>query len=325
METFEEHIIRISLPLPFRLNHVNSYVIREQSGWSVIDPGLNVPETERQWENTLRELALNKSALQRIIVTHFHPDHYGYAGTMQQWSKAAVYASPLTFGKAERYYSLNQMERYRRFYSRAGLPAELAEGALLLDRAVLKQIAPVQGERIFLRESEKVALGGQVYTVVTGNGHAEGSIGLWDKSQNVFIGGDLLLEKITPNISYDYESEANPLQDYLDTLDSLRYLDIVTVLPGHGTRFKLHEGYYDQLTAHHHERLASVHAMVSGTGTKGATLYEVCLQLFPKVNDAEGLRFALSETAAHLRVLETQKLLMVQELNGVLFFSAQVS
>lgn len=325
MEIFEEHIARVSLPLPFRLNHVNSYVIREQSGWSVIDPGLDVPETGRQWENTIRELELDKSALQRIIVTHFHPDHYGYAGTMQQWSKAPIYASPLTFSMAERYYSLDQMKRYRKFYSRAGLPAELAEDALLQDNAVLKQVAPVQGEQIFLRESEKIALGGQVYTVVTGNGHAEGSIGLWDKRHNVFIGGDLLLEKITPNISYDYGSEANPLQDYLDTLDSLRRLDIVTVLPGHGSRFNLHDRYYDQLTAHHQERLASVHAMVSGTGTNGATLYEVCRRLFPKVNDAEGLRFALSETAAHLRILETQKLLMAQELDGMLFFSARVS
>lgn len=52
--------------------------------------------------------------------------------------------------------------------------------------------------------------------------NAEGSIGFRNEERRLLIGGDMLIERITPNITFSYDDEQNPLQQYFDTLILLR-------------------------------------------------------------------------------------------------------
>jgi beta-lactamase superfamily II metal-dependent hydrolase len=104
MQQVIEHeggITQVKVPLPFPLRWVNGYLIRGANGYTVIDPGLHTAEAEACWEEALRERGLDYEAIERIVLTHHHPDHYGLAGWMQQKSGAPVLMSSLGLKQAQ--------------------------------------------------------------------------------------------------------------------------------------------------------------------------------------------------------------------------------
>ena len=72
-------LLWLRLALPFRLDHVNVYLVEDNAGWAVIDTGIDDAATRAAWEALLAD-PLRYVALTRILVTHYHPDHIGLAG-----------------------------------------------------------------------------------------------------------------------------------------------------------------------------------------------------------------------------------------------------
>ncbi len=73
----------IRLPLPYRLDHVNIYLIENGDGWTVLDTGLGTDDCRAAW-NTLLAGPLEGQRLSSMLVTHFHPDHVGLAGWLNE-------------------------------------------------------------------------------------------------------------------------------------------------------------------------------------------------------------------------------------------------
>src|SRR6476620_5803839 len=71
------------LPLPYRLDHVNIYLIEDDDGWMVLDTGLGTDACRTTWESILSG-PLSGQRLTSMIVTHFHPDHVGLAGWLAE-------------------------------------------------------------------------------------------------------------------------------------------------------------------------------------------------------------------------------------------------
>ena len=72
-------ILWVRLALPFRLDHVNVYLIEDDAGWAVLDTGIDDVPTRATWE-ALLDGPLAARPLTRVLVTHYHPDHMGLAG-----------------------------------------------------------------------------------------------------------------------------------------------------------------------------------------------------------------------------------------------------
>src|SRR4029079_15999891 len=72
-------VLWVRLKLPFRLNHVNIYLLADGDGWAMVDSGFGnegaCPAGTRLFEGPLRHVKVS-----RLIVTHSHPDHVGLAG-----------------------------------------------------------------------------------------------------------------------------------------------------------------------------------------------------------------------------------------------------
>ena len=80
---------RISVPVPFEMGRVNTYA----AGRTVVDPG---PDSETAWETVTEALAdddLTPADVERVVVTHPHPDQFGLAGRFRERG-ATVCASP---------------------------------------------------------------------------------------------------------------------------------------------------------------------------------------------------------------------------------------
>ncbi|WP_339169253.1 MBL fold metallo-hydrolase [Paenibacillus sp. FSL H7-0943] len=319
MNHSELRIHQVRLPLPLRLNHVNSYLIEDEEGWSVIDPGLATEDTLTVWTEVLKNYHLTFGDIKRIIVTHYHPDHYGLAGLFQQWTDAAVYSSMETFEWADRIFHSESIRKSAQFSLKCGVPGSLVNKMSEHHEELFTWVKPIEGAKVILEPEENILLGGRQFQVKLGNGHAEGSIGFLNESSKLFIGGDLLLEKITPNITYDYSTNTNPLQDYFDTLQMLRTLQIQTVLPGHGKVFELAESFIDGVIKHHLERLQEIRSIWRNLNAEELTPYEISTYLFPKVVDPASLNFALGETVAHLRYLQKRNELSIIERDESLY------
>src|SRR6202789_2838354 len=72
-------VLWVRLKLPFRLNHVNIYLLADGDGWAMVDSGFGIEETIAAW-TALFEVPLAGVKTTRLIVTHPHPDHTCIAG-----------------------------------------------------------------------------------------------------------------------------------------------------------------------------------------------------------------------------------------------------
>src|ERR1700726_2181597 len=65
-------VLWVRLNLPFRLNHVNIYLLADGNGWTMIDSGFGNEESIAAW-TTLFEGPLSHVKITRLIVTHCIP------------------------------------------------------------------------------------------------------------------------------------------------------------------------------------------------------------------------------------------------------------
>ena len=73
---------RITMPLPWALDHVHCYALEAPEGWTIIDAGLGTPGTVRRWGEVLEQLG--NPMIHRLVVTHYHPDHIGCGGLLAE-------------------------------------------------------------------------------------------------------------------------------------------------------------------------------------------------------------------------------------------------
>ena len=89
----------IRMALPFALNHINLWLLRDEhedllnpgnmlQGWTVVDCCISQPESKAQWE-AIFATQLEGLPILRVIVTHMHPDHIGLAHWLcERWTTA---------------------------------------------------------------------------------------------------------------------------------------------------------------------------------------------------------------------------------------------
>lgn len=297
-------IYLLRLPLPFRLNHVNCYLIEGKKGWTVIDAGWCDQSTAEIWQEIL-----GGRSVEKIIITHEHPDHYGYAATLQRATSAPVYISSPSLKSARRFWSPDYLEALKTFYLRSGLTEEQAN-ILPNMTNVIEGISGHPENPHFLEDGQRVNLGDESYLILHTPGHAEGLVCFYHPERKLLFSTDHLLPHITPNISYWPGGDPNPLHTYLQALNRIKGLAIEKALPSHGEPFDHVEERIGQILSHHEERLEQLmdHAR------NWSTVYQAYMCLFgSKALTPYDISFAVGETVAHLEYLVHQGELIKEE------------
>jgi glyoxylase-like metal-dependent hydrolase (beta-lactamase superfamily II) len=303
--------------LPFRLNHVNVYLIRDHDGWVAVDTGIALDDSKAAW-NALLEGPLGGSRLTGIIATHYHPDHVGLVGWLTE-----RFAIPLYMPRTEFLTSLAIQSRAfaanRLFYEEHGLPKEATDlvttgghGYLLLVTGL-----PTQFRRLAMGGS--LSIGGRRFTVITGGGHAPEQAMLHCQEDNFFLSADQVLTKISPNISVQaMEPEADPLGEYLNSLAHLGAVipPDALVLPGHHVPFTGLQVRVSELAAHHAERCGLI---ADACRTEPRTATDLVPVVFPRVMDPHQMGFAFSEVVAHVNYMRNRgELTQFRDTDGIL-------
>src|SRR5918998_2513481 len=86
-----EGVYQLKVPVPIPLVFVSAYLAEGDGGWTIIDTGFDYPEGRTAWESGAEAIGCNLGRdVERIVVTHFHPDHLGAAYWLQGISGAPV-------------------------------------------------------------------------------------------------------------------------------------------------------------------------------------------------------------------------------------------
>ncbi|MCF2943911.1 MBL fold metallo-hydrolase [Paenibacillus tarimensis] len=294
--------IRVKVPLPFSLRYVNSYLLPEGEGWTLIDPGLHTPEAAALWTEVLGGLSVTAGQINQIVLTHQHPDHYGLAGWFQEQSGAPVYMSREAHRYATRLWGEDRSfdRELTGQFRQHGMPDVLLEQIAGHLASFVERVSP-QPNVTYIEEGMSMMFGGRTWELLHTPGHASGHICFYDHTGLDMICGDAVLPGITPNISLVPGEHPDPLQQFLDSLNRLSGLEVGMAYPGHREPFAGFRGRVQDLITHHEQRLQ----LIEGLLEKPVTGYELCERLFGArtMGSAHNLRFAMSETLAHLEHL----------------------
>ncbi|MFD0694159.1 MBL fold metallo-hydrolase [Paenibacillus sp. GCM10027628] len=295
-------IIQVKVPLPFPLRWVNAYLVRGGSGYTVIDPGLHTPEAEALWQQVLQERGIAFEHVEQIVLTHHHPDHYGMAGWFQERTGAPVLLSETGWRQVQLLWGEEQpmSALLLTLFARHGMPEAGLEEMTKHMASFVPLVSP-QPQVTLLREGP-VRLGDRVYEAIETPGHAAGHLIFYDAEAETVFCGDHVLPQISPNVSFLPQVEDNPLGAYLSSLQEIGRLPVKMAYPGHREPWSGFSARAAELVRHHHERLALMEQHLSAP----LSAYEVCRSTFGDRLTIHQLRFALSETIAHLVLLEAE-------------------
>jgi glyoxylase-like metal-dependent hydrolase (beta-lactamase superfamily II) len=235
------HWIRMRLPM--QLNHINLWLLEDGEGWTVVDCGIRNTETADAWEALFAGPMAGRK-IERVIVTHMHPDHIGLAGWLVRKFDVELWITRTEFLMCRNLVADTGQEAPRegvRFYKAAGFSDELIENYRARFGGFGHGVHKLPNSYRRIREGDEIAIGGRTWRIIVGNGHSPEHACLWCPEANLIISGDQLLPRISSNVSvHPTEPEANPLQDWLDSCHKLRAAlpADVLVLPAHNEPFR---------------------------------------------------------------------------------------
>jgi glyoxylase-like metal-dependent hydrolase (beta-lactamase superfamily II) len=327
-------ILWIRMPMPFQLDHANLWAIRDdrsENSWTIVDAGLNTPETIEVWRRLLNGPGpLGGAAISRVIVSHMHPDHLGLAGWLTREFSCELWMSEREYihgramqAEAGRTPSIETV----RFYRAAGWSEEEIETyrARYVRRGDMICRMPQSYRR--LQDDDLVRIGGSDWRVIVGRGHSPEHACLYCEELKLFISGDQILPSISSNVSvHAIEPCGDPLGDWLHSIETMKRQapDDVVVLPGHNAPFLGLHRRLDQLADGHIKALDRLMDLLR-TPRRVVDAFDV---LFARrVTPESGLlELATGESLAHINyLLRRDKVVIERIVDGVALYARRTS
>jgi glyoxylase-like metal-dependent hydrolase (beta-lactamase superfamily II) len=299
----------VRMPLPFALDHVNLWLLRDVyqgEGWTLVDCGIATDQIRGLWEQIFAQ-GLDGLPIRRILCTHTHPDHVGLAYWIQQrfgaplWMTMGEYAMGRVFSAVLPGADGNADAKH---FHRHGMPegpeleAIRARGRRYFSSLV--PAMPLSFRRI--REGELVRIGARDWRVVVGIGHSPEHASLYCEADQLLLSGDMVLPRISTNVSvFETEPESNPVDWFVASLRKfVPCAEDTLVLPAHGRPFRHLHTRIAQLIDHHDERLET---LMTACRARALSAYEATPILFHRKLDTHQSTFAIGESLAHLHSL----------------------
>src|SRR5947208_1456339 len=278
----EDGVQRLTLPLPTGPKHVHCYLV----DGTLFDTGFGLGDAP--WGSV---------AVERIAITHFHPDHVGGAAAAAAATGAPVFQGGLDYAQCERVWgSKDWPERMAAWFTTHGVPNDVADDLIEQGHAFARFIRYALDPELLYEGSE---VGG--WAVVELPGHADGHLGFL--RDGVLIAGDHLLQTISPAVGLYPESRPDPLGDYLASLERTISLAPRIAYGGHGEPIRDAAGRAEALIQHHTRRLERTREVLRA---EPQSAYDLSIALFGPDLDPTRQRFAVAETLSHVERLIRQ-------------------
>jgi glyoxylase-like metal-dependent hydrolase (beta-lactamase superfamily II) len=296
-----EGLAWLRMPLPFALDHINLWLLRDADGWTIVDCGFGSDPTRAAWDAIFEHY----SPITRVIATHYHPDHVGLAGWLTRrwhvdlWMTEAEYLTAHAVWEGVAGYGGDALER---LFKSHGLDAEGVAAIGRRGNAYRRSVTELPMTFRRMTDGDRIRIGAHDWRVIVGYGHAPEHAALFCEELGILISGDMLLPKISTNTSvWSTEPEGDPVGQFLKSISRFTELPADTlVLPAHGLPFRGIDARVAALHQHHRDRLRELRDACRGAPKTAA---EVLPVLFRRQLDSHQLYFAMGEAIAHLNRL----------------------
>ncbi|MPZ97942.1 MAG: MBL fold metallo-hydrolase [Dehalococcoidia bacterium] len=317
---------RLRTPMTSKaLPWITPYLFEGTDGVTLFDSGYGTPEATEALTDELRERGYAPSDVQRLIVSHAHPDHIGMASWLKQ--RSPDYELVLMGREAEWYGSMHRggeewMARSNEWLRQHGVDADEIDrearehsagpgqrasddvaGETARHAHSMPRVAP---DRI-VSDGEVIAFDGWELHAVWTPGHTPGHLSGYLPAHGFVLTGDHILSRITPNVSVAPEDEVSgrsPLAEFLASLQKVADLGQTRGLPAHEDLIEDLPKRCGELAEHHEHRMTEV---LAGVGDGQPTAADVSSRVtWNKPYDTFSIfkkRSALGETLAHLQLL----------------------
>jgi glyoxylase-like metal-dependent hydrolase (beta-lactamase superfamily II) len=321
-------VLWLRMPMPFRLDHVNVWAVRDGEGWAVIDTGLNTLDTAKAWNHLLGASGpLRAERVTRVLVTHMHPDHIGMAGWLTRRFDCRLWVTRLEYLHCRVLVADTLREAPEdgvRFYRQAGWTHDEIESYRARFGGFGKMIHHLPDSYRRIHDGERFTIGDHEWQVVVGTGHSPEHACYYCPELAFVISGDQVLPGISSNVSvFPTEPDADPLAEWLASIDKLRreVPNDVVVLPAHQLPFRgLHER-LDQLARSTQIALERLRERL----TEPRRVVDVFDALFARpISDAQLLSLATGESQAHINYLLRRGEVCLSRMdNGVAWYESK--
>ena len=284
-------VVRTQLPVNLPgLGHVNCYVMEDERGIAVVDPGLPGPDSWAALTDRLARAGYRTTDVHTVVITHSHFDHFGGAVRLRDESGAEVVTHEsfrVTWHTSESREHEDSAElemrgpeareeAIARFFDeplpwggrRTPPPPEAIERMRKMGRfSDGWQHTPRPS--VAVADGQTVSLARREWTAIHTPGHTYDHLCLYDAEHGVVLTGDHVLPTITPHIS-GMSPEPDPLALFFESLRRMADVDDVAVaLPAHGHPFTDLGGRALDIIDHHDARLETIrtaaHEVPDGT------------------------------------------------------------
>lgn len=319
-------LYQITLTLAgFSPDSINVYLVRSQDGYMLVDTGWDTPEAVKSMDGQLAEAGIDFKQIKRVFITHGHVDHLGMAWRFKTSHNAEIYLHQneielikIRFKDRDNFIPMTDA-----FLLTHGVPdSELVPPDFQIP-AVPKLIEP----DVLLKGGEVIPCGQYSFRVINTPGHTPGHISFYEPQSKFLISGDVLLPTIATNAAFHVQHVANPLKQYLNTLTTLRQLEIDLVLPAHQYVYSNPKPRIDELIEKQRRRREDVLKIFQDGQTHTAYDISRILSWSPKTLTTRwpnlsswDKRFAVLLTIAHLEELSGEGAVSRFSLDGKIYY-----
>lgn len=301
MMNWNKNIAKLTLPTPFPIGDVNVYVVKGDA-LTLFDTGVKTKESKEALVYQLAELGLCITDIEQVVLTHHHPDHAAALDFFEQ--DVPVYGHPNNQRWLD--WSDEFIERHNHFFLHYAQQLGVAE-------ELIEQMFHKYKERECLSKrtlSQTLLEGDDIpglpdWKAVETLGHAQSHLSFYRETDGVFIGGDLLMARVSPNPIMEPPLVAGgerpkSLLQHNQSLKKVVEMPISLVQSGHGADIIDVKELVDSRMARQHNRAMQIKKMLE---QQPLTAFDICQQVFPKVYQHQ-IGLTMSETIGQLDYLQ---------------------
>ncbi len=310
-------IKRLDLPTPYPIGDIYAYLIKDDPV-TVVDAGVFTEEVEERWRIFLKENGLVFKDIKRIILTHGHSDHYGFARRLAELCNCKIHINRLDWKKVE-----DRKGFYERLLSHMdplGVPRSYLDvfiKVLVWEKDFCLDIPEDMLEP--LEDGEIVEFEHLSFKIVHVPGHSMGHIIL--VHNNWALSGDFVFSNLTPIPVLEADAKGKRIKTallYMQSVKRVAEMDVKTYFPSH----REDRGNFKEAFRAMHERMKRkeewILECIKEKGGK-ATVFDVIKCMYPDYKPTD-IYVRASEIIGRLDIMESKGLLQCREENGLLFY-----
>ncbi|MED4582807.1 MBL fold metallo-hydrolase [Brevibacillus choshinensis] len=311
----KEGIYKQVITFPFGMREVNSYLIKSNHGFTVVDTGSYAEEAIQLWEKTLA----TGIQIERVLLTHAHVDHIGLARWFQERCKVPVILSRLGYEMLR-----NNHERLLHFTGDEQAKStflNLHDGPEIAEKGRMQNIDRNYFEPDELYENHQILqIGEYAFEAIWTPGHSPDHFCFYDRKSETMLIGDHVLDPISPVIPIWSDDDGNPLHDYFQSLALIGTYPVQLVLPGHGEPIVDLPKRISELEMRHWSRLNQIQQLIVD---EGLTAGKVCDKVYGHSHSQSFAMLEFSTTLARLVYLESIGNVFSEAVEGKVLFKSR--